>query len=243
MAKQLAESHGFSPWKVTTIQNGIDPSRFQYSGTARRALRDAWKIPQDAIVFGSLGRFHPHKGYDVALETFHKHVCCLPERDTHFVLLGTGPMRETLERIVQDNGLQKRVTLLGFTDRPWEAYSAIDIFVMSSSYEGLPLGLLEAMACGCCPIAMAARGIPEVLTDAKFGWLIKHGDHSAFLAAMKAAVQTSPEARREMGRKAREHIVNNFNSQVQIPALVKLIETEYENRQNWRPALVASETG
>jgi glycosyltransferase involved in cell wall biosynthesis len=151
-------------------------------------------------------------------------------------------MHDTLDRMVKDNGLQDRVNLLDFTERPWEAYSAIDIFVMASSYEGLPLALLEAMACNCCPIAMAGRGIPEVLTDPRLGWLVKLGDQSAFVASMKAAAQMSFDARREMGQKAREHVINNFNSAVQLPALAKLIETEYENRENWRPVVVAPKT-
>jgi glycosyltransferase involved in cell wall biosynthesis len=243
MAKQLTQSHGFPRWKVTTIQNAIDPNRFQYSDTARHTLRHAYGIPQEAVVFGSVGRFHPHKGFDFALETFRRCVSALPEKDIRFLLAGTGPMHDALQRMANDNGLQDRVTLLDFTERPWEVYSAIDIFVMASSYEGLPLALLEAMACGCCPIALASRGIPEVLTDPRLGWVAELGDQSAFLAAMKAAVHLSPEARRDMRQEARQHIVKHFNSEIQIPRLVKLIETEYAERENWHPKVVGPEIG
>ena len=238
MEKVLTEHYRFPVHKVTTIHNGIDPSLYQRVPEARRAIRNALGIPKDALVFGSVGRLHVRKGYDVALEAFHQLISQMPDRDIYFILVGDGPMRSALMRRAGENGLLGRFALLGFTDRPWEAYSAFDIFLMPSSHEGLPLALLEAMACGCCPIATAVGGIPEILTDATLGWLVKPGDPSAFLAMMQAAVQASPEARLEMSRMAREHIVTNFNSKLQYPALAELLEKEFEYLRN-REALVA----
>ena len=224
--QQLAEHYRFPSRKLVTIHNGIDPNTFQRLSEARHFLRAAWGIPYDALVFGSVGRLHTQKGYDVALDVFHRLVSSMPKRDLRFVLVGEGPLREDLQRFADDAGLQGRFLLLDFTPRPWEAYSAFDIFLMPSRNEGLPLALLEAMACYCCPIAMRVGGVPEVLTDPRLGWLVEPEDRRGFLKAMRAAAQASPEERLEMASRAREHVITRFNAEVQFSMIADFLEQE-----------------
>ena len=224
--RQLTRCYGFPSRKLMTIRNGIDTATFQHSPTARQAVRNAWGIPDDALVFGAIGRLDPQKAYDVALDAFRQVVSRMPERDMRFVLVGEGPLRDELYRTARDHGLLDRFMLSEFTDRPWEAYSAFDIFLMPSRFEGLPLALLEAMACGCSPIAMSVGGISEVITDAGLGWLVAPGDESAFLTAMCSAAQASVDARLEMRRNVRQHVHSHFNAEIQYRSLAEWLERE-----------------
>jgi glycosyltransferase involved in cell wall biosynthesis len=187
-------------------------------------MRAAWGIPHDALVFGTIGRFEPQKAFDVALQLFRQLVDSDSQRDIRLVLIGKGAMYEKIRCLVSEANLEKKVLLLDFTDRPWEAYSAFDVFIMPSKYEGLPFALLEAMACGCAPIAMGVGGIPEVLTHQELGWLVQPGDNQGFIAAMRDAANIGPGKLDEIGRRARDHIVLNFNAMRQYSKIAELTE-------------------
>lgn len=223
---QLVEYYHFQSRKVVAVRNGIDTNRFQRFPGFRRTLRTEWRIPEDACVFGAIGRLSREKNYNVALELFAELVSTIPERDLRLVVVGDGPLYGTLRRTIEDAGLNDRVILTGFYDRPWQVYSAIDIFLMPSQNEGLPLALLEAMASSCCPIAMAVGGIPEVISDRRLGWLVQPGDRTGFFQAMREAAESDPEKLEEMGRRARRSVVSDFNAQKQFLKLVDLIEKE-----------------
>lgn len=230
VGKGLIDYHRFPSRKVTTVHNGIDPDMFQPRPDCRAAVREMWGIPQDAVVFGSIGRLHPWKGFDLALELFTKLVFNAPSRDVWFVLVGNGPDHDLLKQLAEKPEIKDRVRLIGFTDKPWEIYPAFDVFLMPSRMEGLPLSLLEAMACGCCPIAMRVGGIPEVMTDPCLGWLVEQDDKIGFFDAMKAAVRMEPNRLKDMGRKARDRVVMHFEAGRQFSALANFIENECRNK-------------
>ncbi len=221
---QLIGSCRFPPRKVMAVPNGIDTNRFRRVRKHGQEIRLRWGIPADALVFGAIGRLSPEKGYDTALELFGRLVASMPERAIHLVIVGDGPLKDTLRSAIEEGGLEGRVTLTGFYDRPWEAYSVIDIFLMPSQREGLPLSMLEAMACGCRPIAMGVGGIPEVIVDKRFGWLINPSDKEGFFEAMREAALTDRGALEEMGRAARARIVSHFNANDQFRKLAEIIE-------------------
>ena len=68
---------------------------------------------------------------------------------------------------------------------------------MPSLNEGLPLALVEAMSCGCCPVATAVGGVPELVNIPELGWLVPQGDAAAFTAAMIDAASRTPEHARQ----------------------------------------------
>jgi len=146
-----------------------------------------------------------------------------------WVLVGEGPLEQELVNIVRDAGLGERAQILGFTDRPWEVYSGLDFFVLSSVNEGLPLALLEAMACGCSPIATRVGGVPEVLEDSSLGWLVEPNDVPDLVSAMEAAALTLPEVRGQMGRRARGHVVTRFDAETQYSRLADVLQQEWKS--------------
>jgi glycosyltransferase involved in cell wall biosynthesis len=183
-------------------------------------------VPSDAFVFGAVGRLAPVKGYDIALDTFRELMSAHRERNLWLVLVGDGPSRRELQDRALELGIGDRVCFPGFTDRPWESYAALDVFLMPSVTEGLPHSLLEAMASLCVPIAMAVAAIPEVLNKKGLGWLVTPGDRKAFGDAMRDAACAGSAKLAEIGRLGRQRIEQHFNSKIQLMRLADLIERE-----------------
>lgn len=221
---QLADLYRFPPRKLKAIHNGIDPEKYRRQDDKRNELRTAWGMTDDVLVFGAMGRMFPQKGYDIAINLFAQVVREYPERDMRLIMAGEGPMLSTLELMAYEAGVEDRIIFAGFCERPWEVYSAFDVFLMPSRNEGLPLALLEAMASNCCPIAMGVGGIPEVIENNGLGWLVKPGDENGFLTAMRRVVQSSSARLAEIGREARKHVVTHFNAGVQFTVLAEFIE-------------------
>lgn len=224
--KMFIHHHYFPSKKVTTIHNGIDADKFQPSFDYKDKFRREMGIPQDALVFGSIGRLECVKGYDVAIELFKKLISNKILREIWFVLVGNGSQFETLMQMAADLGVKDKIRLISFTDKPWEIYPALDVFLMPSLNEGLPLSLLESMACGCCPIAMGVGGIPEVITSPELGWLVPPNDKHRFYEAMKEAAEIDSGRLKVMGKKGREHVILNFNAENQFSTLANLIDKE-----------------
>lgn len=210
--------------KVTTVYNGIDSRQFRPDAERRARVRREWGVPDAALVLGSVGRLHHDKGLDVAIEGLSRLTAQYPGRDIRLVLVGDGPARESLLQAARSAGIAERVVFAGFSDRPWESYPGLDIFLLPSRDEALSLALIEAMASGCCPIAMGVGGVPEVLGGPETGWLVPPDDHVAFMAAMAAAVQMDGEHRAAMGRAARARAVAQFDAGTQYAALADLLE-------------------
>jgi glycosyltransferase involved in cell wall biosynthesis len=229
--RQLIEQYRFPPRKLVTIHNGFDASRFERNQHRGQEMRARWGIPETALLFGAVGRLSKIKGFDTAIELFRELTLRYPGRDMRLVLVGRGRAEEDFRRQAVEAGVGHRVIFPGFTDRPWEAYPAFDVFIMPSLNEGLPLALLEAMASGCPAIAMGVGGVPEVMPDPNFGWLVPPGNRKGFFEAMEAVVSQSVTALSEMGLKARHHVLSNFRSEDQFLKHGKLIENEYRLRK------------
>jgi glycosyltransferase involved in cell wall biosynthesis len=147
------------------------------------------------------------------------------------VLVGDGSARESLLQAARTAGISERVVLPGFSARPWEAYPGLDVFLLPTHDEALSLALIEAMACGCCAVAMGVGGVPEVLAGPEVGWLVPPGDRAGFMDAMDAAVRLDGDARAVMGHAARAHVLEKFDAGRQYAALADLLENgEHEGK-------------
>jgi glycosyltransferase involved in cell wall biosynthesis len=229
---QLAREYRFPAGKMTTIRNGIDPTRFRPDEALRQSARHSLGIAEGALVYGAIGRLDKIKGYATAVAAFARLSAEHPGRDLRLLLAGDGPDRDELRQQAAGLGVASQVLFPGFVERPWELYPAIDLFVMPSLNEGLPLALLEAMACGCCPIAMATAGIPEVITNPRLGWLVPSGDAEQFFRAMADAAQTDDGQRQATRTRARSCIVERFDARTQFAALADLVEGSPAARAN-----------
>ena len=127
-----------------------------------------------------------------------------------FSIFGSGPERGELERRIAATGTGGMVSLHGFVDPIAPVFEAIDVFLMTSVHEGLPMALLEAMAHGAVPVCTAVGGIREVVTDGENGLLIQPDD-AAGLAEALHFLQRNPSERERMAREARRTVEVGFS--------------------------------
>jgi glycosyltransferase involved in cell wall biosynthesis len=223
--QRLMKEHHFPAKKLVTVRNGADLGRFRRDEGARKVWRQRWGATDDALVFGAVGRFHPFKGFGTALEGFRVALRRGPRRPLWLVLAGEGPEEGFLRAQAEAIQPPGRVVFLPFQRRPEEVLSAFDVFVMPSVIEGLPLALSEAMACECPPVAMAVGGIPEAVNHPDLGWLVSAGDGDGFAEAMVDAGSQPAEVLTEMGRRARQQVLEHFNATIQFNRLAEIVES------------------
>ena len=127
-----------------------------------------------------------------------------------FVIVGDGPERGAIERLIAELGLGDSVKLTGFTDDVPRRLAAFDLFLQPSTEEGLSLTILEAAAAGVPVVASAVGGTGEIIENGKTGTLVAAGDTEALAAALSGFIE-NPAPFREMARDAREVVERRFS--------------------------------
>lgn len=149
-------------------------------------VHDKWLNQKDKPVVIAAGSLVPWKGFGdlvVAMSIV------VAQRPARLLILGDGPEREELNRLVSNNGLSDVVRFVGNVENPLAYFSCSDVFVLSSYVEGLPNVLVEAMLCGCTPVATdCPTGPREVLQGGKIGHLVPMRDAPALAQAIVAAL-------------------------------------------------------
>ncbi|MDA3834967.1 MAG: glycosyltransferase [Spirochaetales bacterium] len=182
---------------VKEYETLLGPSNYQCiyniiqdSDTQRRMsepVNDLWFNDNSIPVVISAGTLSGRKGFAdliLAMKIVTKHI---PAR---LVILGEGHLRADLETLILDEGLADSVRLLGFKNNPLKYFRKSKVFVLSSYAEGLPNVLVEAMACGCTPVATdCPTGPSEVLKDGRYGYLIPMHKPKAMAAAIQKALE------------------------------------------------------
>jgi glycosyltransferase involved in cell wall biosynthesis len=189
------------------VPPGIEMEPFSDLGQLKRngrALRRTLGIGESARVAGTIGRLSPQKNPEMILEAAGR----LPE--LHWILVGDGPLRSRITARLVEMGLQGRVHLVGLTEQPADWYGALDLFVLPSLWEGLPLTLIEAGAAGVPAVAATVGGVAEVLPGPPAGHGFSAGDLEAFVRAVQTVME-APEAAREAARENRSWVFEHFH--------------------------------
>ena len=193
--------------KIVVIPNAVGAEAFGDPDPACRAEMERWFTPPPRWLVGTAGRFSPEKGFplliDAAAEVVRR------RQDVGFILFGDGPERAAIEALVAARGLQTHVVLAGFRDDVPRFLPDLDLAVMSSHTEGLPVFLLEAAAAGLPCVATAVGGIPEVIVEGETGHLVAAGDASGLARHLLGLVE-DPARRRAMGEAARARVRSHF---------------------------------
>lgn len=193
---------------ITVVNNGIDTRRFiPATPESRLSARRELGIAADVRVVGFVGRLAMGKGQDVLIATMN----LLPQ--AHLVLIGDGERRGALEQQAADLGVVDRVVFAG--DRPdvETVLVAADVFAMASESEGLPLSVLESMACGVPVVAYDLAGLHSVITDGADGRLVAFGE-PAELASALSVLLDDDRLRAEMAVAARSTVTSGFDSRL-----------------------------
>ncbi len=145
-----------------------------------------WLVRKNVPVIVAAGRLAPWKGFSDLIRAIG---VVSQRRKVRLLLLGDGPLRLELERLVADLGLTTMVELPGYVENPLKYFAKADVFVLSSRVEGLPNVLVEAMMCGCTPVSTdCPTGPREVLQNGKCGYLVPVGDVEALAAGIELAL-------------------------------------------------------
>ncbi len=188
--------------RVVTIPSGVDTTRFS-PGPASAALRESLDIPDGALVLGSVGRLERVKAYERLVGAYAALRRRAPEMPLVLVLFGDGAERDTIAREADRLGVRDGVRLPGWTKSPVDGYRLLDVFAMTSRSEGMSVSLMEAMACGACPVVTNVGSNAEVLGETLARHVVPDDDADALLAALSALLE-SPTSRRVAGARARE---------------------------------------
>ncbi|MGB7373483.1 glycosyltransferase [Pontixanthobacter sp.] len=132
------------------------------------------------------GRLATWKGFAGAIEAIH---LVNKRRQIRLLILGDGPLRSDLQEMIESLGLANIIELSGYVQNPLKYFTKADIFLLSSLVEGMPNVLVEAMMCGCTPVAAdCPTGPRELLQGGRFGYLVPVKDAAAMAEAIEAAL-------------------------------------------------------
>jgi glycosyltransferase involved in cell wall biosynthesis len=173
---------GVAPDRCWHVPNAIDTEEYRRSRPSDAAKRALGVAPGRRVI-GAVGRLSREKAFDALIASTGRLVA--DALDVELWIAGEGPERPRLEEAVARLGLRERVRLLGHRADLEPLYEAMDLFVLSSTHEGLPNALLEAMAFSVPAVATRVAGVPGLIRDGENGLLVEPGSVEALTAAMR----------------------------------------------------------
>ena len=212
--------------KIRVIPNGVDAAAYAGAAVAARVeARREIGAPEGAVVIGTVGRLSPEKNLGLFLDMASRIVSDAgPAAAARFVVVGDGPSRAGLQAAAGGRlGLAGRVIFTGASQDVSRALAAFDVFVLTSSTEGLPNAVMEAMAAGLPVVATRVGGTAEVVEDGVSGHLVPPADAAA-LAARVLGLARDPESARRMGERGRERVASRFGVERMVAATAGLYD-------------------
>ena len=210
--------------KLITIHNGID-SVCSVDEKDTSGLKKELGIPINYSVMGTIAQFSEKKGLGYLIKS--ASILLEHRKDINFLLVGKGALKEELKILCVNLKVEKNVIFAGERSDIPEILSLIDIFVLPSIREGLPLAVLEAMDCGKAIIATNVGGIPEVIKDGVSGILVSPKDPEALHSAMNELLDDRGKMEK-MGYEGKKICGKNFSSK----AMVDRVEELYDKLVN-----------
>jgi glycosyltransferase involved in cell wall biosynthesis len=208
VSKPIAEAlvrSGVPADRVRVIDNGIDLQRFDGSKPAA----DLLAFKDNAPLIGLVGRLVEGKGHEVLLRVTQELALLYPSLKIVFV--GDGPLLDKLQKLTYELGLTPRVRFAGKRADMPSVYAALDIFVLPSSNEGMPISILEAMCSSTPVVASRVGAIPSVIADRQTGLLVEPGDDASLRAAITDLL-SSPTLRPMLSQNASRFVRSNYSS-------------------------------
>ena len=204
ISQRAAEQHlrrgVVSRGRARVVPNGVDMQAFtpeRAGKNVRRALGLG-----DAPLLLTVGRFTPAKDYPNLFRAFQHVAARRPE--VVLLVVGAGELEGELRELVTSLDLAENVRFLGTRSDVPDLMNAADLYVMASAWEGLPMVLLEASACGLPVVSTNVGGVSEVVLDGKTGYLTPPHDPAALAASILKMLSLSRSSRRAMGLNARQ---------------------------------------
>ncbi len=218
LGREIVVREKIDPAKVVTIYNGIVPEEFSRDPD-RDFLQRITGIPAGKKIVGTVARLAPQKG--VAHFIRAAAMMAKDSEEAVFLVVGDGPLRADLERLAGSLGLAERVFFAGERRDMPRIMPCLDVFVLASVTEGLPLTVLEAMAARRAVVATRVGGIPEVISDGVNGLLVDPGDVAGLAAAILALLGDRKKSR-AMGERGRDTVLEKFTVEKMVGSMERV---------------------
>jgi glycosyltransferase involved in cell wall biosynthesis len=203
------------------LRSGIDLSLYDPTGATREQARRALGVEPGVVLVGSIANFKPQKGPLDFVEA--ARLASASDPRLRFVVAGDGEMRPDVERAIARANLQGVVRLLGWREDVPQLLAAMDLFLLTSLFEGLPRAVLQAMAASVPVVVTDTGGVSEVITDGESGRLVAPGDPAAAAEAV-VALAADLESRGRLAREARSRLGTEFDIRLMVHDLEDLYD-------------------
>jgi len=217
--------HNLSESKVSVIDNGIDISRFM-NGYNRNDLAKEFDIKPGDIVVGTIGRLSEEKGQKNFIEAAKS----LTEKfeNLKFLIVGDGPLKQELRAHVSSLKLNNNFIFTGVSENIPKVLALMDIFVLPSLTEGMPMVLLEAMAAKKPVVATTVGAIPRLISDKKSGCLVEPNDPVALKNALEFLLNNKDE-REAIAHTGYEIVVQKYSSEEMARKYIDVFNQVYND--------------
>ena len=217
--KAVADFYNVPDTRIVTVPNFLDLARLDDMAEALET-----PLPDEFFHITMVGRLDHQKGHIYLLRAVDELVHTRGRTNVRLHLLGEGPLENELRQFVEDRQLTDQVLFAGFVANPMPLIRQSQLFCLSSIYEGLPLALLEAMACRTPVVATDCPSGPrELLVDGKYGRLVPPR-HAGELASAIADIMDDYPQWQALTDEARRHIENTYSAKAVIGSVERLID-------------------
>ena len=210
----------FNSKRLVTMHNSVDVNKLKVQKEPA-IIKKEFQIGVNDPVIGSAGRMVPIKGYEVFLEMAKIIIRVKP--NVKFLLVGDGPLKQELEEKAIKMGLDGIVIFPGFRDDIIDIINCLDIFVISSYHEGIPMVLLEAMALKKAIVSTDVGGVSEIIEKDISGLLVNSGDALALAEACIKALDDD-KIRNNLETETAKRIDEEFSIGIQEKRVLNLYQ-------------------
>ena len=191
---------------IKNIYSGIDLKLF--TNKRNYEFRKELNLDVDKLLIGSVGRLSHQKDPITMINAFD--IVSKKFPDVHLVLVGDGRLKEKIIEKIDQLKLNNRIHLTGNKNNPWDVYHSLDLFIMSSIYEGLGRSITEALSCGVPVVCTAVEGVPEIIKDDITGILVPPKDSNKLADGIIRSLKDMESAKIK-AEEGRRFVQDNFD--------------------------------
>ncbi|RJQ24529.1 glycosyltransferase family 4 protein [Candidatus Parcubacteria bacterium] len=184
LERKVIEEYGIKKDRVTVIPNGIEPEKFK--SIDKIMARKYCGLDKDKKYILSLSRLSHEKGLEYLFEAF----AFLKVNNAELVVVGDGPLNEALHNMSLKLGIRNKVNFIGSVshDETINWYNAADVYCLPSLWEGCPNVIIESLACGTPVVSTKVGGIPDLVPNDDYGYLVPAGESGDLAVALNRAL-------------------------------------------------------
>lgn len=206
--------------RIAVVHSGIDPERWRGDYTREDLLKE-FALPADSLLVVNVAALTDHKGQQYLIDAAAEVVKAIPQ--AHFLIVGEGELRNSLEKQIKARNLEKYVTLTGFRQDVEMFLAATDLFVLSSHLEGLCTSLLDALWFGKPAIGTRVGGVVDVIEDETNGLLVEAKNPTVLSSAITRLLN-DVSLRESFGRQGKATVERKFTAQAMVEGTMAVYE-------------------